>query len=354
MVKRLLFFSIPAFIGLILYLVADVLIAAGTFKTIEPHFNGTIEKIDLTVAGPEDIAVDQSSGLAFLSCDDRRKNSDYPGSIPGAILILDLQDSLRRLRNVTPPTLTDFHPHGISLFKTPDNRIILFAISHRVTEPLHVVERFEWRNDSLVHLESISDVELMTSPNDLTATGERSFYITNDHFYPDGLGRILEEYLQRAISFVNYYDGVSFKKVADGISYANGIQVSPDQKTVYVASVTGRKVLIYTRKSDHTLEFKDEIHTKTGVDNIDLDENGNLLIGCHPQLLKFVAHGEDPSNFSPSQVIRINVRDKSIEELFLNDGQVYSGSTVAAPYRNTLLVGSVFEPSFLILHRDDN
>lgn len=353
MLKRIALLAIPAIIVLIIYIVTDTLISAGSFKTIEPHFNGIIEKIDLPVAGPEDIEVDGTSGLAFLSCDDRRSNFTNPGSIPGAILLLDINDSLRNIRNITPPQMTDFHPHGISLFQTEDGRKILFVINHRMREPRQVVERMEWRNDSLIHLETIADEKFMTSPNDLAATGERSFYVTNDHYYSEpGLGRTVEEYLQRAISFVNYYDGTSFKKVADHIAYANGVQVSPNGQIVYVASVIGRKVLVYKRKSDDSLELSSEVNVETGVDNIDLDENGDLLIGCHPQLLKFVAHGKDPKNFSPSQVIKINKTDFSVEEIFLHDGSIYSGSTVAANYQNKLLVGSVFEPSFLILHKD--
>jgi arylesterase/paraoxonase len=353
MIKRLPLLAILALIVLITYVVTDTLISAGSFKTIEPHFNGLIEKIDLPVAGPEDIEVDGTSGLAFISCDDKRSNFTDPGSISGAILLLDINDSLRRIRNITPPQLTDFHPHGISLFHTKDGRKILFIINHRMQKPRQVVERMEWRNDSLIHLETIEDEKLMTSPNDLAATGERSFYVTNDHYYSEpGLGRTVEEYLQRAISYVNYYDGKSFKKVADHIAYANGVQVDPDGQTVYVASVTGRKILVYKRKSDDSLELSSEVNVETGVDNIDLDENGDLLIGCHPQLLKFVAHGKDPKNFSPSQVIKINKIDFSVEEIFLHDGSIYSGSTVAADYQNKILVGSVFEPAFLILHKD--
>ncbi|MEQ1588522.1 MAG: hypothetical protein ABL895_21730, partial [Cyclobacteriaceae bacterium] len=58
----------------------------------------------------------------------------------------------------------------------------------------------------------------------------------------------------------------------------------------------------------------------------------------------------DPRKFSPSQVIKLtqgNTGKYEVEEVFLNDGTSYSGSSVATIYNNTLLVGSVFEKSLL-------
>ncbi|MEQ1588411.1 MAG: hypothetical protein ABL895_21175, partial [Cyclobacteriaceae bacterium] len=240
--------ALLAIIIIPVYLVFAILIPAGMFKTIEPHFAGNVTSLELPISGPEDITIDQQTGLAFISVDDRRANRTKSGSIQGAILIMNLTDSLPLLRNVTPETLTDFHPHGISLWKGKDGRAFIFAVNHSQNNNEHFIERFEWKNDSLIHLESILDTDLMTSPNDVTAVGERSFYVTNDHGSSQlGLGRTLEDYLQRAISYVNYYDGVSFKKVATGIAYANGINQSADHSKIFVASTTGRKVMVYTR-----------------------------------------------------------------------------------------------------------
>jgi arylesterase / paraoxonase len=337
----------------LLYVVFGILVPAGMFKTISPHFEGNIQKQELPIAGPEDITIDAQMGLAFISVDDRRVNNKNPATLEGAILLMDLSDSIPSLKNITPPGFQDFHPHGISLWTEPDGRQFLFVVNHRQKSWEQVIERFAWRNDSLIHLESIIDANLMTSPNDVSAVGERSFYVTNDHAYSkNGINRTLEDYLQRAISYVNYYDGESFRKVATGIAYANGINRSADLNQLYVAACTGRKVLIYDRNpSNGELTLEQEINVNTGVDNIELDENGSLWIGSHPQLLKFVAHAADPAKFSPSQVIKLS-KDKDgkyrLEEIFLNDGSSYSGSTVAAVYKDKILIGSVFEKTFLV------
>ena len=336
----------------IAWLALDILIAAGSFKDIKPHFKGGVEKVSIPVSGPEDITLDTSLGLAFISADDRRANQKTPGSVNGAILVMRLDDGTRAMKDVTPPVMTDFHPHGISPWVSPEGRRFLFAISHRAKEYIHAVERFEWRNDSLVHLESIVDMERMTSPNDLVATGERTFYVTNDHYYGrEGIGKTLEDYLQRAISFVNHYDGKSFRQVASGIAYANGINMSSDGSKVYVAATTGRKLLTYRRDaSSGSLSPIGETDLETGVDNIEFDERGDLWIGCHPQLLRFVAHAKDGKNRSPSQVLHLRHRKEGgyeVKEVFLNDGKEYSGSTVAAVLRDRMLIGSVFEPEIL-------
>jgi arylesterase/paraoxonase len=352
--KRILIVATALLIVIALGVTIGILRPAGVFRDIVPHFDGSATRIPLPISGPEDIVVDTLGKLAFVSVDDRRAGLAAPGSTRGGILVFDPLSKTPSLRDVTPPSLGDFHPHGISLWRSPDGRLLLFAVSHRQRDGSQAVERFEWRHDSLLHLESIVDPARMTSPNDVAAVGERSFYVTNDHYYPlPGPARTLEDYLQRAISYVNYYDGEKFRTVAEGIAYANGINLSPDGRTVYVAATTGRKLLSYARNpADGSLQLNRETSLETGVDNIDVDARGDLWIGCHPQLLRFVAHAKDSAEKSPSQILRLRpVAGGGFEttEVFLNDGRQYSGSTVAVPLGGLLLAGSVFEPALLLL-----
>lgn len=339
-------------IALVLFVILGILVPSGMFKTIEPHYQGQVMKTELPVAGPEDITIN-AHGMAFISSDDRRNNLTSTDPASGAILLMNLQDTTLALRNVTPPQLTDFHPHGISLWTNDAGEQFLFVVNHQQHYTHHTIERFQWRGDSLVHLETILDPALMTSPNDVVAVGERTFYVTNDHGYGErGLSRTLEEYLQRSIAYVNYFDGQAFRKVAGGIAYANGINRSHDGNKMYVAATTGRKIMIYDRDpATGNLVLEQEVNVNTGVDNIELDEAGALWVGCHPQMLKFVAHASDAANVSPSQVIKITPTGSgafTVEEVYLNDGTLYSGSSVGAVYKNRLVIGSVFEKSILV------
>ena len=93
----------------------------------------------------------------------------------------------------------------------------------------------------------------------------------------------------------------------------------------------------------------DEYEADTFIDNIELDDAGNLWIGSHPKALAFARHQKKQKKLSPSQVIKITLNDDEdiVEEIFLNDGESLSGSSVATIYGNQLLIGPVFDERFL-------
>lgn len=321
---------------------------AGSFKSIQSHFAGKSEQIKTKPAGAEDITLYREEGIAFVSCQDRRNTQEK-----GAILLLDVKKNKPEFINLTEQLEQNFHPHGIAFYQAADGEKRLFVINH-TSETQSSVEIFRYSDKKLIHLESIEDTTLMTSPNDIIAVGKRQFYVTNDHGKVKGFSRQLEDYLRLPYAYVNFYDGKKIQKVAEGINYANGINISNNGKTLFVASTTGRKILVYDRNlANNQLKHKGSLHLATGVDNIELDENENLWIACHPQLLAFINHGKNAENKSPSQVIKIdkqvweNLIHNKEEEIFLNDGKQLSGSSVAAVFGNRLLIGSVYEPHIL-------
>ncbi|MCK4821210.1 SMP-30/gluconolactonase/LRE family protein, partial [bacterium] len=208
----------------------------------------------------------------------------------------------------------------------------------------------EYRKMRLKHIESIQG-NLMTSPNDITAIGERHFYVTNDHGATSPLGRKAEDYLRLSISYVLFFDGSEFRKVAGDMSYANGMALSNDKRTLYVSSTVGGLIRLFSRdKKSGDLKFIKDIVLKTGVDNLNVDNNGNLWVGCHPKLLTFVKHSKDPLKRSPSQILKIRFNKTggySVDEVYLNSGKEISGSSVGVLYRDRFLIGSVFENRFL-------
>lgn len=321
---------------------------AGEFKTVSPHFNGQC-KPTFGVLSSEDITIHPQSGLAFISSDDRRPWSQGVKGKQGAIIGYDLKEKTRPPSNLTQAFSQEFHPHGIGLFAGPDGSSRLFVVNH--TQKGHFVEIFDYEAGRLIHRESISS-PLMHSPNDVIPVGPRSFYITNDHGNASRWGKTLEEYLQLSRSYVLYYNGMDFRKVAEGLSYANGINTSSDGKTVYVAATVGHTIHVYNRDvASGALSLKSTIDVNTGPDNIEMDERGNLWIGAHPKLLTFVKYSKDPSVPSPSQVLRVKTeKDGSVkvEEVYLNSGSPMSGSSVAAVFGKTLLMGSVFDDRFLV------
>jgi arylesterase/paraoxonase len=321
---------------------------AGEFKEIKPHFSGQCRPVK-GVQSSEDITIHAKTGLAFISSDDRRPLFQKRQGAQGAIFGYDLASPEPRLVNLTQAFRQEFHPHGMGLWVGKDGGVSLFVVNHRKTG--HFIEIFDYSEGKLVHRDSISD-PLMHSPNDVIPVDRRRFYVTNDHGNTTQLGRTLEEYLQLARSNVLYYDGRGFRVAAAELAYANGINLSPDGRTLYVAATVGGRIYAYDRDvNSGVLTRRHAVDTNTGVDNIEVDEAGNLWIGCHPKLLTFVKYSKDPNRLSPSQVIKLTPKGPAsfqVTEVYLNDGKPLSGSSVAAVYKDKLLIGSVFDGSFLV------
>ncbi|HXH19450.1 MAG TPA: SMP-30/gluconolactonase/LRE family protein [Chitinophagales bacterium] len=334
-------------VGVILFVI-KTLYDAGEFKTLHPHFNGTISKI-YGITGAEDITIDYQKRVAYLSADDRfatlKGNKGFGGIYK---LEIDAPDARPVLMSRIPDH--EIHPHGISLYKSPEGKSFLFVVDH--TGGNHAVLLFRFRDDStLVQGRSYRDSTFIISPNDVTAVDENRFYFTNDHGSRTGFGKTMEDYLQLKKSNVVYYDGTAYSIAAGRLAYANGINISRDGREVYVAATIGKSILVYHRDEiTGELSLKNEIHLETGVDNIELDESGNLWVACHPRLLAFVRHASDTSRPAPSQVFKI-MRDGNgnfyAQEIYLNRGDELSASSVAAVAGKKLLVGPVLDNKIL-------
>ena len=321
---------------------------AGQFKTLRPHSPGPCQIVP-GLQSSEDITIDPETGMAFISSDDRRPWFSGKKGKQGAIFAYNLLSTPPRLINLTRDFTREFHPHGIGLYIGKDNTRLLFVVNHAGGK--QYIEIFKLEGDKLVHLKTVSG-PLMISPNDVLPIGPMQFYVTNDHGSASKSGKMLEDYLQLARSYVLYFDGSRFKKVISGLKYANGININSKGDTVYVASTTGRAIEVYRRdRATGSLTWTKQIKLKTAPDNIEVDAQGRLWVGCHPKLLTFVKYAKDPHVHSPSQVMMIKVAEQSndkITEVYLNDGLPISGSSVAAYYRHNLLIGSVFDPRFLV------
>ncbi len=320
---------------------------AGGFKTITNEFKGEIQKV--YVPGVEDITIDQETGVAFLSSYDRWKDLIHKSPEKGGIYALHLEDSMPHPIHLTPDfPKTEFHPHGISLYISPEGKRILYVINHQSDQD--AIEIFEYYNDTLEHKASITD-PLIISPNDIVGVGERSFYMTNDHNERASTSRSIKDLAQIGTGNIVYYDGEKANATGiEDVTYANGINVSLDGKTLYMSSPSDNTIYTYDRNIETgTLTYKSEFFTNTGVDNIELDTEGNLWVGCHPQLLKFLSHAGDSTAHSPSEVIKLTPKDNSFEQatIYINDGSELSASATGAVYKDNLLIGPVFSRHFL-------
>jgi arylesterase/paraoxonase len=157
----------------------------------------------------------------------------------------------------------------------------------------------------------------------------------------------IETYLQLTGAQVLFYGEGGFRPVLDDVLYPNGINVSPDGRTLYLASTSGRALRVYDRNpATERLMFREEVFLDSGPDNIEVDEGGELWIGSHPKMLRVDKHRANPAVLSPSQVLHVT-KDGRVDEVYLDDGATLSGASVGAVHGRRLLVGEIFDDGFL-------
>lgn len=320
----------------------------GVFTRIRPHFAGRCRLVEGPV-GPEDLTIDAPARRAIISAADRRAEA-AGRPVPGGIWSypLDAVDALPV--NLTPGATLYLQPHGISLWREPDGRAALFVVNHPAAGhgwPAHTIEVFDLAGDALVHRATLTDPRLVM-PNDLVAVALDRFYVTNTHAHPPGRLQTLETYLQRRGAQVLHYGLGGFSTAIPDLVFPNGINVSPDGRTVYVAAVTWRSVLVYDRDpATDVLTARGSIPIGSGGDNIEVDDQGALWIGAHPKLLAVPRHAADPTVPAPAQVLRVSADGRTVDEVYLNDGQPIAAASVAARFANRLLIGQIFGNGFL-------
>ncbi len=346
MLKKLLIVLFILILGLgILFL--KIYYQAGEMNKLQVHSDWNCQKT-ANAPGSEDIVIDPSTGIAYISSFDRREHMKGK-PINGRIFTLDLTKESAALKPLIQDLAFEFKPHGIDFYQEDDGTKRLFVVNHKKNG--HYIEIFKLDGDSYSHQSSIKG-DLMTSPNDLAAVGPKQFYVTNDHGSTSDFGRTLEEYLQLSRAYVLYFDGKSFKKAAEDFSFANGIAFDKKRNRIFVASTLGRYVKVFNRdRSTGSLREINKIDVDTGADNIDIAEDATVWIAAHPKMLTFVRHAIDDSVKSPSQALVLTAKgnkDYGIRESYLDSGEEISGSSVIVSYKNKALIGSVFENHILL------
>ncbi|MBX3023713.1 SMP-30/gluconolactonase/LRE family protein [bacterium] len=346
--RRIVLVALLAIATLVVAALARLAWVGGMFIRITPHFDGHCRLVTGPV-GPEDLTIDAPARRAIISAYDRRAaRSGRP--VPGGIwsYSLDAVDAVPV--NLTPDAGLYLQPHGISLWREPDGREVLFAVNHPAPGhgwPEHTIEIYDLAGDTLTHRATLTDPRLVM-PNDLVAVGVDRFYVTNTHAYGRGRMQVIETYLRLRGAQVLRYGPGGFTTAIAKLVFPNGINVSRDGRTIYVAAVTDRSVLVYDRDpATDALTPRGEIPIHSGGDNIEIDDEGQLWIGAHPKLLAMSRHATDPSVPAPAQVLRVSADGRTVDEIYLNDGTPIAASSVGARFANRLLIGQIFSDGFL-------
>ncbi|XP_003407180.1 serum paraoxonase/arylesterase 1 [Loxodonta africana] len=297
--------------------------------------------------GSEDLEI-LPNGLTFIST-----GLQYPGvksfepNKPGKILLMDLnkEDPAVLELKITGNNfnLSSFNPHGISTFTDKNNTVYLLVVSHPDLKSTVELFKFQEEEKSLLHLKTIRH-ELLPNLNDLVAVGPEQFYATNDHYFVDLYLRSWEVYLGLAWSYVVYYSPNDVRVVADRFDFANGINISPDGRYVYVAELLAHKIHVYEKHANWTLTPLKSLTFNTLVDNISVDPvTGDVWVGCHPNGMRLFSYDEkNPPTSEVIQIQNILTDEPKVTVVYSENGTVLQGSTVASVYKGKLLIGTVF------------
>ncbi|MHA7871282.1 MAG: SMP-30/gluconolactonase/LRE family protein [Hyphococcus sp.] len=310
------------------------------FAEIERVFDGQCQPVR-GIAGPEDIVIDPRRARAFLSSLDRRQPDAR-----GAIHLFDLSDPLNDAawRDRTGGFPADFQPLGLDYYEDAETRRLFV-----VNAANNSVEMFAVADDGgLTHLETFAE-RRMTSPNNVVAVGRRSFYVTND-VKPGRDTRMGDlHFLTRAASGqILYTDGTVWRVAAEGLRFANGVDLSPDGRRLYAAETAGGAIQVFERDAaSGALARVNEIKLAAAPDNLMVDEAGAIWVAALPKPLAAPRHAANPQIPAPSEVIRIGA-DGAPRTVYRDNGTELSASTAAARLDATLMIGALYDETFLI------
>jgi len=339
----------------IAYLTHQTIGTSGALVTLENQLVDQCQRVDIA-PGAEDVQIDPETNIAFITAMERRKwyNEGVAGSAnSNGVYALDLSSSdLNQIPSpvkVSPNDMEDFNPHGLYLW-TGDNEKRLFVVNHPTTGE-EIVEIFSVGEDNLLtHLESIS-FDAMHSPNDVLAVGPRQFYATNDKGYEGGIMETLEAYLALPFSSAVYFDGATGKIAAKGLTYANGINISPDGQTIYIAEFLKRKVSAFSRGDGGVLKKIKSMKVPTGPDNLDVDADGIIWTAGHTKVFDFLAHAKDSNAISPSVAAKLDPTTGKSETVFVSVKGEINGSSVGAVGAGKLVIGPVFDGHVMVCQK---
>ncbi|MEM9837729.1 MAG: SMP-30/gluconolactonase/LRE family protein [Pseudomonadota bacterium] len=297
------------------------------------------------ITGAYDVEAIPGTNAAFFSVYDERGDAGR-----GQIIRFDfdnpLDDTSWQDRSDGKPLL--LRPGGISFFqdRLPSGilRQRLFVVNHEGPEVL--VFDVDERGD-LTLAERFSN-ELMTSPNDVVATGPSSFYVSNDTASGRQSVRGKADFLfGLPTGSVMYFDGRDWSVVADGLKFPNGMALAPQSNRLFVAEMRAEAVRRYQRDpATNQLEERGQIFLDSFPNNLSVDAEGRILVGSVPQPFAYKAFTESLRDDAPSQVIRIEGRETEV--LYQDPGREFSAASVASIVGDKTIIGSAADRKFLM------
>ncbi|HEY8254016.1 MAG TPA: hypothetical protein VIG39_05210 [Rhizomicrobium sp.] len=331
--------AIMTVVALVVF-VGRALWANGLFASVPTGFAGSC-KTQAAVPGIEDM--EAAGGKVFVAVASARG----PDGRDGIYVFKD--GKLGKLAG----TPKDFHPRGISIFHGPGGSLYLFAVNRRSSGRFSI-DSFEIaQDDTVLTPQGTIEGGLLTDPQDVAAAGPGAFYVSNNSA-KSNLTKQLAGYGLLPASEVLYFNGMSFRSVADGLYGARGLVLAPDGTHLLVASLTTRSIKSFTRDVfSGALNEADSLTLAAAPEKLSLDSYGQVWAAGHGNLFHWRAFAGNPQARDSSQVFRVSLLNglpQDASQIYGSrgsDGSEIAAASVAVSSAQGLLIGSSLDGKLL-------
>jgi hypothetical protein len=338
------------------------------------HWNWPCEALG-PIPGPEDIALDQRNGIAYVSSTDRfavdgLAKPVIADGLLGRIYRIDLKVDPPRVDDVTPAADgRDFLPQGIDLLDDGTERR-LFVVNRQRAPDGEVcggggeILILSVPNDAspMRRKKTVRD-DRLTDPNDVAAVGGDAFHVTNSTTAETCVGQILGVLFARTGGRALYYDGDGFHDVAGMIEHANGIAADRTTRRLSAGSTIDGRIHSYVWKGEGSAQPDGSPPVAVGLhtDNLFRMPDGSLLAAAHPSLVRFFLYARGMVDTAGTRVLHIAPGTdgrQTVREIFADDGGQLSAGSSAVLYesedgsRRRLLIGAVYADHLLVCKGD--
>ncbi|XP_040208241.1 serum paraoxonase/arylesterase 1-like isoform X2 [Rana temporaria] len=254
----------------------------GFFKEVELIDLPNCQLVKGIEYGSEDIHL-LPNGLAFISSGLKHPAlKSFAPNKPAEILLVDLNNDVLHPKPLQLSEVIDassFNPHGLSVYiDERDGTVYLFVVNHPIPDYNSCIEIFKF--------------------------DEKKNYLLH-------LKTIKHPLLQRFI---------------------------------YAVDIMAHAIKVYEKHDNWSLTLVKAVDVDTCPDNLFVDPvTGDIWTGAHPNAYKvFFYKDEDPPLSEVIRIQKIHSDHPIVTRVYVNNGSVIQGSSIAVVYKKKLIIGTIF------------
>jgi hypothetical protein len=235
-----------------------------------------------------------------------------------------------------------FGAHGVDVQPKGNGLHTLYAVNHALRETIEVFE-LDAKGGAVPTLTWVGCVVLpaKASGNGVVGLPDGGFITTNFKDPADNAAFQKMSAMQITGEVLEWKPGKGWSTLPDSaMSGANGLALSKDGKTLYVAGWPGKNVTRYER-SGATWVKKESVGTGILTDNLRWMSDGSLLVGGQDANMPAVFECRAPACRVGSAAVKLDLKTGKATRLVEYKGsEAFEGATTAIEVGNEIWLGS--------------